>query len=99
MPLYHDAHQLVSKVESKDLYEGVTRSAAIRFNISKDAADRRAVCHVVFEDEDFVPMIDALMVRLKVQQSLLGKARDILNSADSDADKVVQVQGILRALR
>jgi hypothetical protein len=98
-PFSDDMHEHVSTVGARELYDGVAQRATIKFNISKDARDRQAVCHLLFEDDDFVPMIDALLIRIKLQQEAISKMRTVLKSKTSDEDKLFELDTLLRSAR
>ena len=88
----HDTHELVSRVKAADLEEGIKSGAKIRFNISKVANDRQAVCTVCFEESDILPMIRGLLERLAGRQDLLSQIAATVNGEKEAEVKVRIVQ-------
>jgi hypothetical protein len=86
-PYSDDTHEHVSTVSGQVLHKGLAMRAPIKVNISKDARERQAVCHLLFEEEDFVPLIEALLVRMKDHQKTLRQMRTAIQSKASLEDK------------
>lgn len=91
-----DTHELVSKVTPQELEKSITSGANIRFNINKDAIERKAVCTVQFEDEDIVPMISGLLSKLKVQQVTLRQIKNIMGNGT--LTEKIKIESINKAL-
>lgn len=89
----------MSKVSPKQLKDGISSNALIKFNITKDGTAREAVCTAQFEEADIIPMIDGLLSRLHTNQTCLTKIRAVMNNkADSDAEKIEAIQALLSPL-
>jgi hypothetical protein len=98
-PFRDDSHEFVSQVSSEQLEEGISSKALIKFNITKEANERQAICTAVFEDADFIPMISGLLSRLKLNQEAIAKIRSAVDDKDvNDTQKIRAIQAALKQL-
>jgi hypothetical protein len=98
-PFQDDTHEYVSQILPDQLAEGISSSARIRFNITKDGYERQAVCTALFEEQDIIPMIGGLLARLKMSQECIAAIRSALSEKDlSDAQRLLKVHVALKAL-
>ncbi len=97
---YDDSHEFVSRITPDQLEEGIRSSALIRFNISKNAVERQAVCTAQFEGDDIIPVINGLLARLTVNQDCLAKINGIVSDKSLSAtEKLVLIQAALSHAR
>ena len=66
-PFEDDSHELVSTITSEEFQQSISEGSYIRFNITKEANERQAVCTTHFENKDIIPMINGVISRLLVQ--------------------------------
>jgi hypothetical protein len=73
------SHELVSEVDANQLTECVSSKARIRFNITKDGADRRAVCTAELDDADILALFEGVLARFRGMQECLASISRILS--------------------
>ena len=78
-PFTDDSHEYVSQIKPNELEEGIKSNALIQFNITKDGYERQAVCTALFEDDDYIPMINGLLSRLNKQQECLSAIKVVMD--------------------
>ncbi len=99
-PFYDDTHEFVYRISSDQLQEGSLSNSHIRFNITKEAVFRQAVCTAVFEEEDLLPMASALIGRLQASQNALSEIKKVCGATElDDSAKVRAIQATLRQLK
>lgn len=99
-PFYDETHEFVSRISPEQLEEGIRSKSQIRFNITKEAVFRQAVCTAVFEEEDLLPMAGALIDRLQASQSALSEIKKVCGAIDlDDSEKVIAIKAALLQLR
>lgn len=90
-PFWDSTHELVSSVSPEKIESSIRDGSIITFNISKDAAsERQAVCTAHFESEDFVPMINGLMAKLKSQQTAFLEIKSVMKNKELGASEKLQ---------
>ena len=88
-----DSHELVSSITPEELQQSISEGSYIRFNITKEANERQAVCTAHFENKDIIPMINGIISKLFTQQSALTEVKKILKKNKlTDSQKIIAIQ-------
>jgi hypothetical protein len=99
LPFWDDRHEYVSSVKPEILEASLRDGSCIKFNISKEATERRAVCTARFDSEDIVPMISGLLSRLQAHQTALLAIKHLIKEENLDgSDKLEQIRQLVQDL-
>jgi hypothetical protein len=97
LPFYDERHEFVASVNPEKLEASIRDGSYIRFNISKEATERKAVCTARFDSEDIVPMISGLLSRLQAQQATLLEIKKLMkDSVKSPNEKIEKIQKLIK---
>jgi hypothetical protein len=97
--LSDDTHELVAEISPGELEESIAAHGSVTFNIGKQATERRAICTLVFRNEDIVPMISGLLARLQSQQSALLQIQDVTKDPTlANEKKIAMIAGLFPSL-
>lgn len=95
-----DSHQVVAKVEPSELEKRVKEQRPVQFNITKDGAERHAVCTLQFEDADIIAMHSGLLARLQALTACLCEVEELAGQYEMDAEvRVDEIQKVIRRNR
>lgn len=92
-----DAHEWVANVAPEKLEEALKNDRTFSFNINKDASERQSICTVQFEDNDLIPILNGIAVRLQRQQSVLSEIAKITQDREvTDVQKIGKIINMIK---
>ena len=96
-PFSDATHVDVAHIKPEELESAIGIGTKLEFTIDKDAIEKSSICTAFFEDDDIVPIIRGVLIRLLDQQRQLRKIKEIVDDKSiHHAKKISDIQTALK---